>query len=97
MPRDVSLSDSKCWNGGHEWLITEIRPIKARHFWCVACGINVTAFLGFFSSLSDAQPTERVAPLGITGAQLWVLLNHIKEALYGAPIMPKAPRLSDGR
>ena len=19
MPRDVSLSDSKCWNGGHEW------------------------------------------------------------------------------
>ena len=21
MPRDVSLSDSKCWNGGHEWVI----------------------------------------------------------------------------
>ena len=20
MPRDVSLSDSKCWNGGHEWV-----------------------------------------------------------------------------
>ena len=20
MPRDVSLSGSKCWNGGHEWV-----------------------------------------------------------------------------
>ena len=20
IPRDVSLSDSKCWNGGHEWV-----------------------------------------------------------------------------
>ena len=20
MPRDVGLSDSKCWNGGHEWV-----------------------------------------------------------------------------
>ena len=20
MPRDVSLSESKCWNGGHEWV-----------------------------------------------------------------------------
>ena len=20
MPRDVSLSDSNCWNGGHEWV-----------------------------------------------------------------------------
>ena len=20
MPRDISLSDSKCWNGGHEWV-----------------------------------------------------------------------------
>ena len=20
MPRDVSLSNSKCWNGGHEWV-----------------------------------------------------------------------------
>ena len=20
MPRDVCLSDSKCWNGGHEWV-----------------------------------------------------------------------------
>ena len=23
MPRDVSLSDSKCWNGGHEWVNTK--------------------------------------------------------------------------
>ena len=23
MPRDVSLSDSKCWNGGHEWVKTD--------------------------------------------------------------------------
>ena len=23
MPRDVSLSDSKCWNGGHEWVKTK--------------------------------------------------------------------------
>ena len=22
MPRNVSLSDSKCWNGGHEWVKT---------------------------------------------------------------------------
>ena len=22
MPRDVSLSDSICWNGGHEWVKT---------------------------------------------------------------------------
>ena len=22
MPRDVSLSDSKCWNGGHAWVNT---------------------------------------------------------------------------
>ena len=21
MPTDVSLSDSKCWNGGHEWVL----------------------------------------------------------------------------
>ena len=21
MPTDVSLSDSKCWNGGHEWVM----------------------------------------------------------------------------
>ena len=20
MPRDISFSDSKCWNGGHEWV-----------------------------------------------------------------------------
>jgi len=25
MPRDVSLLNSKCWNGGHEW-------VKQRHF-----------------------------------------------------------------
>ena len=23
MPRDVSLSDSKCWNGGHEWVLRQ--------------------------------------------------------------------------
>ena len=26
MPRDVSLSDSKCWNGGHEWV--NLKSIK---------------------------------------------------------------------
>ena len=25
MPRDVSLSDSKCWNGGHEWVEEKIQ------------------------------------------------------------------------
>ena len=24
MPRDVCLSDSKCWNGGHEWVNAKI-------------------------------------------------------------------------
>ena len=26
MPRDVSLSDSKCWNGGHEWVKDAVVP-----------------------------------------------------------------------
>ena len=26
MPRDVSLSDSKCWNGGHEWVKSPENP-----------------------------------------------------------------------
>ena len=25
MPRDVSLSDRKCWNGGHEWVNSSAR------------------------------------------------------------------------
>ena len=24
MPRDVSLSDSECWNGGHEWILIKV-------------------------------------------------------------------------
>ena len=33
MPRDVSLSDSKCWNGGHEWvLITAKLAVLASKF-----------------------------------------------------------------
>ena len=28
MPRDVSLSDSKCWNGGQKWTLV---PICCRH------------------------------------------------------------------
>ena len=28
MPRDVSLSDSKCWYGGHEWVKKNSRCIK---------------------------------------------------------------------
>ena len=31
MPRDVSLSDSKCWNGGHEWVKT-VLPTFSKHF-----------------------------------------------------------------
>ena len=27
MPRDVSLSDSKCWNGGHEWVNVGGNPL----------------------------------------------------------------------
>ena len=27
MPRDVSLSDSTCWNGGHEW----VKKKKLKH------------------------------------------------------------------
>ena len=27
MPRDVSLSDSKCWNGGHEWDINDLPDV----------------------------------------------------------------------
>ena len=27
MPRDVSLSDSKCWNGGHEWVKADMSLI----------------------------------------------------------------------
>ena len=27
MPRDVSLSDSKCWNGGHEWVKRDLNNI----------------------------------------------------------------------
>ena len=29
MPRDVSLSDSKCWNSGHEWVKNAIKLIPA--------------------------------------------------------------------
>ena len=29
MPRDVSLSDSKCWNGGHEWDKSTIVVLQA--------------------------------------------------------------------
>ena len=29
MPRDVSLSDSKCWNGGHEWVLMEVERRNA--------------------------------------------------------------------
>ena len=28
MPRDVSLSDSKCWNGGHEWINTGLEDVQ---------------------------------------------------------------------
>ena len=28
MPRDVSLSDSKCWKGGHEWVNTAYALIE---------------------------------------------------------------------
>ena len=27
MPRDVSLSDSKCWNGGHAWVTQHNTPL----------------------------------------------------------------------
>ena len=29
MPRDVSLSDSKCWNGGHEWVKEKSHVVEA--------------------------------------------------------------------
>ena len=28
MPRDVSLSDSKCWNGEHEWVIVRMCEVQ---------------------------------------------------------------------
>ena len=43
MPRDVSLSDTKCWNGGHEW-VNELRFLPTddrcgtRTFWWTCSG-----------------------------------------------------------
>ena len=28
MPRDVSLSDSKCWNGGYEWVNPDVSNVS---------------------------------------------------------------------
>ena len=50
MPRDVSLSDSKCWNGGHEFVIhlhRELgRPVRVREDGvpCSARGLGHDSF-----------------------------------------------------
>ena len=48
MPRDVSLSDSKCWNGGQKWvnqrkphqhsIVEELLPQLCRHVQCAVDG-----------------------------------------------------------
>ena len=38
MPRDVSLSDNKCWNGGHEW----VKIARRCHYWEEGGGAGCT-------------------------------------------------------
>ena len=40
MPRDVSLSDSKCWNGGHEW----VKSLSVRAHLFVSLGPGPSVF-----------------------------------------------------
>ena len=47
MPTDVSLSDSKCWNGGHEWVNQ-----FWRHYMCYI----------FYNRLSRFQASEKSTP-----------------------------------
>ena len=46
MPRDASLSsDSKCWNGGHEWV-----ELSGRH----VSGVPVAGSVGHFQASSSS-------------------------------------------
>ena len=55
MPRDVSLSDSKCFNGGHEWV---------KKNYCLKCNIYQSYLKAKFTSvtirfyLKDDIPVE---------------------------------------
>ena len=54
MPRNISLSDSKCWNGGHEWVkigaMLLFGPIR------VSKGGGVDFILDFF-----LKPSEKIS------------------------------------
>ena len=53
MPRDVSLSDSECWNGGHEWVKQSKSKIdKPEHLGAIA---KVRTYAGATSNISSAS------------------------------------------
>ena len=60
MPRDVSLSDSKCWNGGHAW-VNSTDPV-------VTPPVHVQALV--------VQRVEELVTLGAVQLFGRVLLRH---------------------
>ena len=64
MPRDVSLSDSKCWNGGHEW----VNPFSHTKLsqWAISANFLSLAkgksfLMGNLTKTGKTSPIRRVA------------------------------------
>ena len=89
MPRDVSLSDIKCWNGGHEWdkrrspreLIQ--RPSTHLNERFAPPGIMGDSLKAPLKLLENI--TAKCYQRGLRGTYNW------------APIIPRGGRLSDGQ
>ena len=50
MPRDVSLSDSKCWNGGHEWVNVRANDGSRGIFLVIVSGVELLVKLSIVNS-----------------------------------------------
>ena len=75
MPRDVSLSDSKCWNGGHEW----VKPTPfIRSWWNLLCvffsSFLVCIFLKFLKVNPPLSP-KLVPPIFNQVSFVWSQRN----------------------
>ena len=63
MPRDASLSDSKCWNGGHEWVKSKQRAFRV-HF--------IILWKDLINSSSSIQFIEGYGPFGHMNQNFYV-------------------------
>ena len=88
MPRDVSLSDSKCWNGGHEWVERVAIMTRRMTYVCVLRKLSsYFHFTSMFCMRTDLELLKRMFQTACHNSDFITVLKLAKYATVFASFL----------